>query len=120
MLSVIYSRVHYAECCKLVYYAECHYAECHYAECRYAECCGATSLSFWDKTWPEFQLYMWTCVCTQSNTLIKANKSFQLYMCMCTLCNILLTTKKPSLEFIIRPKLLLLAFVLAVAKGPTI
>ncbi len=31
MLSVIYSRVHYAECHKLVYYAVCHYAECRYA-----------------------------------------------------------------------------------------
>jgi hypothetical protein len=28
----------YAECRKLVIYAECHYAECRYAECRYAEC----------------------------------------------------------------------------------
>jgi hypothetical protein len=27
-------RVNYAECRKLVNYAECHYAECRYAECR--------------------------------------------------------------------------------------
>jgi hypothetical protein len=30
-------RVNYAECRKLVHYAECHYAECRYAECRYAK-----------------------------------------------------------------------------------
>jgi hypothetical protein len=30
-------RVNYAECRKLIYYAECHYAECRYAECRDAK-----------------------------------------------------------------------------------
>ncbi len=33
----------YAECHKLVHYAECHYAECHYGECYYTQCRGASS-----------------------------------------------------------------------------
>ena len=43
MVSVIY-----AECCKLVIYADCHanclFTECLYAECRYAEYCYAEYL----------------------------------------------------------------------------
>ncbi len=45
MLSVIYAKCQFAECCKQALYAECHYAQCCalYAEClgtecRYAEC----------------------------------------------------------------------------------
>jgi hypothetical protein len=34
---VVMLSVNYAECHKLVLYAEC-YSECHYAECPYAEC----------------------------------------------------------------------------------
>jgi hypothetical protein len=35
----------FAECDKLVHYAEWHYAACRHVECRYAECRGAIHIT---------------------------------------------------------------------------